>query len=147
MSDHVLLAQPEAPIVTFDGPAEPDELAALFADPFQTVLAFLGGLEGSPGHVGLLPLLVTPQGREEWGDFTAAARLLRRLGSTAVEVLPPRAELAGDVVQARLRGVEADTVSRNPVAVITLVWRPHIGRWLIDRFAEQPTAESLSPPP
>src|SRR3954447_19503680 len=112
-----------------------------FADPLTTSLAFLNALQhlGEGGET-LLERIVTPESRADWGDFQDTAADLERLGQWGVGSQPKRAVSAIDVAYTALlpevpNTPRSTTDPRAPtVAVITSVWRPERGLWMVHAF-------------
>jgi hypothetical protein len=104
-------------------------------------LAFVTALRNYETRRGVLPTLVTPESLPEWGDFWRPARYVRGLGDLAVGKQASRAEGAPDVAYGTVRR-EGDAA---PVAIVTLVWRPEYGKWLVHAFGDDPVPANVVP--
>lgn len=102
-------------------------------------------------HLDVLPLaaleqLVTPEARRDWGDFSAGRRFFLDQ-ALAVSTRALRPSDAHDVAYVKLvhdSGAYVSEVPREPLAYVTLVWRPDLGGWRIHRIGA-PAASSALP--
>jgi hypothetical protein len=120
-----------------DGPAEPSgnlqdaaEVARLFCEALMDPAHFRNTLES----------LVTPDSREYWGDFSVATRKLQQVPDwdTASVAEPAAGNPAVAYVGIFPSGAAGSMpYSGRPAgggAVVTLVWRDHLGAWLVHAF-------------
>jgi hypothetical protein len=121
------------------GPAEPSgnlqdaaEVARLFCEALMDPAHFRNTLES----------LVAPGSGEYWGDFGAAARELQHLPDW--DTAPVAEPAAGNPAVAYVGIFPAGAAGRTPgsgrpvdgAAVVTLVWRDHLGAWLVHAFGQ-----------
>jgi hypothetical protein len=89
-----------------------------------------------------LELLVTPESRPAWGNFGVAIALLHALDNPGMMQEGIRAQRDPDVCYMRvLRGVQrshevTDYVRLDDPLLMTLVWRPEFGRWMVHHFGD-----------
>jgi hypothetical protein len=105
--------------------------------PSTIALAFMSVMEDPTGWTEELRSIVTPESVDSWGDFSAAAAVVASINDWGLGSVPNAAYEAPDVAYVKiLRGVtesyqqEGDDLILVP-AVLTLVWRPEFGRWLV----------------
>lgn len=93
--------------------------------------------------------LVTPESKSAWGDFSAAADYLASIEDHAYGSFTNAAHDAPDVQYFKiLRNVQESyqVLDDQPVivaAVLTLVWRPEHGRWMVHSIGEPLLPEQL----
>lgn len=111
-------------------------------EPFFTVQAFVSGLHDDSTPSEVLRSAVTPESVEAWGDFSGVREYLKSLGDWGVGSYPAPAAGAPDVAYVKvLRDVPqtyrqtTDEMLLVP-AVLTLVWRPEVGFWLVHSIGE-----------
>lgn len=84
-----------------------------------------------------LDLLVTPESRPEWGNFSAVSQWLAGVQDAGIQSIGNRADGAKDVAYVGILGdspeiyrFTSDTVVQM-AGIVTLVWRPEFGRWMV----------------
>lgn len=109
-----------------------------FDHPMSAARAFMAGVSDLDNYRHLLPAVVTPESMVAWGDFTEVAARLDEIGDWGLGSLANPAPGARDVAYAKVVAGVRDTyrVETPEVAteVITLVWRPEVGHWLVHGF-------------
>lgn len=102
--------------------------------PSRLVTVFHDLLHSEERPVELLSRLVTPEMRDDWGDFSDASQFIVDQ-SIAISAPALRHKGAEDVAYVKLvpdDGVYLAEVPKDDVlAYVTLVWRPEKGGWLI----------------
>lgn len=125
---------------------EAAQVAAGIADsgadgsPVHAALTFCNALANRRRNRGALRMLVTPESLPAWGDFREAANGLADIPDWGFGTMANRA--AGDDAVAYfkiLSGVREDSIVLDAqvmfaAAIVTLVWRPEFGRWLVHAF-------------
>jgi hypothetical protein len=110
---------------------------------------FLSALSGDKNKVEQLPDLVTPESRASWGKFRRARMTLARIPDWGLLMT---GEAAIDDDSVRYHGILANTVTgkvgpddRIVVAesILTLVWRPEFGRWMVHHMGERIRPECI----
>jgi hypothetical protein len=132
-----------APDVEAAAAAAPPSLA----DPVSVGWLFLDALTDPLTKRDALELLVTPESREMWGDFAEAAATLMHMEAWGASSIAVQAMNAPDV---RYVKVIAGVTQQHQLVcdssaiysvVLTLVWRPEHGRWMVHAFS----ADYISP--
>jgi hypothetical protein len=106
-------------------------------DPLSVGMMFLNALEDHVHHPNALLTLTTPESHPAWGDFSETAEMLRSIDDYGVGSVANRAVDAPDVAYVKVfRGVTQphQVLDEQPVpaaAVMTLVWRPELDRWVV----------------
>jgi hypothetical protein len=106
-------------------------------DPVSVGLLFCNALEDPGSNLEVLELLSTPESRNAWGDFTAAGNMLQAIEDRGYGSMVNEAVGATDVCYFKILGGVSESfqvVDAQPVsaaAVLTLVWRPERGQWLV----------------
>jgi len=107
------------------------------ADPVSVGMMFCEALD-DPGHYRTALLrLTTPESHAAWGDFSAAAEGLRAMPNVGFGSMVNEAVGAPDVVYFKVLSdvVESyQVLDEQPVSlasIVTLVWRPERGQWLV----------------
>lgn len=119
-----------------------DDEGAAFRDPAMVAITFLTALSDREQYLPALFNLTTPESHESWGDFSDAAAALAAIEDWGLGSEPKAAQGAPDVVYASLLSgvVESFQVASDQMimgaAVITLVWRPEHGGWLVHAMGD-----------
>lgn len=118
--------------------------------PLLTAMLFVTTLEDEESDPQELRDLVTPESAEFWGDFDAARRMLKSIEKPGYGTTINRAPGAVDVGYFKiLENVEesfevhVETAVLVP-AVVTIIWRPEKGKWLVHQFGAPAEPEELS---
>lgn len=125
------------------------DLDAAQANPFAMAMTFIQGLQDRTEFLPALEAVTTPESRAAWGDFAEAAAALDSIEDWGIGSMPSRAEGASDVAYAVvLRSVgqgfqSLDEQVVDAAAIITLVWRPEFGRWLVHAFGHYVSPDEL----
>jgi hypothetical protein len=105
--------------------------------PSFSAMAFMSVMADPEDHAVALHSVVTPESIPAWGDFSETAAMLKEIGDWGVGSVPTAAEGAPDVAYVKiLRDVtetyqQQDDALIEVPAVITLIWRPEVGFWLV----------------
>lgn len=127
-------------------------MAALPPDhPVNIARVFFLGVRDENLAPEILEIIVTPESRRSWGDFSSTRDTIRSLAGAGIGSLAHRAHGADDVVYVNvLTGVSSGFTLTQPTPVegmvFTLVWRPeagHSGMWQIHQFGEYALPENL----
>jgi hypothetical protein len=124
-----------------------DEADASIPEPSSTNavavgMAFVSTLATDPLDLDGLAFLVTPESLPSWGDFSGPAAWLATIGDWGVGSVANEAIGAPDVAYVKIvRGVDqsCQVVDEQIIAVpgvVTLVWRPERGMWLVHAIGE-----------
>ena len=96
------------------------------------VAALLDERSEAPEH------LVTPESRKHWGDFSAARELLAAIPNRGIGSRANRAFDARDVAYVKILAevtrafvIKGEEQVVEVAAVVSLVWRPELGSWLV----------------
>ena len=93
--------------------------------------------------------LVTPESLDAWGDFSEAAKGLEAIQNPGFGSRANRAHDASDVAYVKiLSNIEQSyEVTEEQVvlaaAVVTLVWRPEFGQWMVHGLGDHIRPEGL----
>lgn len=124
--------------------------ASLHPDsPSFSAKVFANALRSPIRNAGLLAWLVAPESRAAWGEFEPAAALLRAMRQPGIGSNAAPAFDAPDVAYVKVMENVAEAFTLDePIfgtesAVITLVWRPEHGRWLVHGFGHYLRPEEL----
>jgi hypothetical protein len=105
--------------------------------PSFSAMAFMSVMANPEDHADALHSVVTPESIPAWGDFSETAAMLKEIVNWGVGSVPTAAEGAPDVAYVKiLRDVtetyqqQGDALVEVP-AVLTLIWRPEVGLWLV----------------
>lgn len=121
--------------------------------PLRAAAQFIAGvLLATPIDTRALERIVTPESRSSWGDFAAVRVLLEGIESAgfASDIPPPADPRDIDIAEVSIvSGVTAFTNLEpgdriEPQAVMTLVWRPEFGTWLVHAVGSRIPAERLA---
>ena len=116
--------------------------------PLTIALQFVSALDKEDDNSEWLGHLVTPESRENWGDFTSAKRAYRSINEPGFGSLVNRPDGASDVGYFKIlsdvtESYEVDQPRAVMIpAMITLVWRPEAGpadnpgMWLVHQFGD-----------
>lgn len=108
--------------------------------PSYSARVFANALRSPIKNSGLLAWLVTPESRASWGNFEKAATLLRSIKNPGIGSNATPAFDAPDVAYVKIMAdvTEAFTLDEpsfgTESAIVSLVWRPEHGRWLVHGF-------------
>lgn len=111
--------------------------AATLEDPVVVGNLFCSALDDHVHFRAALEKLTTPESRSAWGDFSAAADFLASIEDRGTGSVADRALGADDVAYFKiLRDVKQSyqVLDGQPMfvsGIITLVWRPEVGSWLV----------------
>lgn len=96
-----------------------------------------------------LEVLVTPESRPAWGGFDVAVGLFHSLENPGMVREASRSKRDPNVCYMRIaRGVQrshditAYTPLDNPL-IVTLVWRPEYGRWMVHHLGDPAEPSSI----
>lgn len=131
-----------------------DEAAAAMPEPgldnpVSVAALLLQGLADPQEYSNALHNLTTPESWPQWGDFGAAADSVAKLGSWSIGTVAEPAVGDPAVCYVKvLRDVdESYQVLRehivNVAAVVTLVWRPDAGAWLVHAIGDYVRPEGV----
>ena len=118
-------------------------------DPVSVGMMFLNALEDHVRYYNALLTLTTPESHPAWGDFSNAAEMLRSIDDYGVGSMANEAVGAPDVAYIKiLRGVTEpyEVVDAQPVmaaAIMTLVWRPELDRWVVHGIGDSLLPEQV----
>ncbi|HEX6967607.1 MAG TPA: hypothetical protein VF174_02085 [Micromonosporaceae bacterium] len=118
-------------------------------DPVSVSIMFCNALRDPRANLNALRFLTTPESHAAWGDFTSSSEFLKSIEDCGYGSQVNRAEGAPDVAYFKiLRGVTQSyqVLDEQPVlvaAVLTLVWRPERGQWLVHSIGEPLLPEQL----
>ncbi|WP_087872366.1 hypothetical protein [Arthrobacter globiformis] len=128
--------------MTRDFDLESEESQEIADDPRRIGYWFLRALHDRARSLDDLHLIVTPESRPLWGSFEIAAALLDSIEDPGMlqEAVYAHGDL--DVCYMRvIREAQAHLAQTPPAALddpllITLVWRPDHGRWMVHGFGD-----------
>ena len=133
--------------------SEEDAAAALpepsLDDPVAVGILFLKALRDPGQYSNALHNLVTPESLDAWGDFSEAAKGLEAIQNPGFGSRANRAHDASDVAYVKiLSNIEQSyEVTEEQVvlaaAVVTLVWRPEFGQWMVHGLGDHIRPEDL----
>jgi predicted nucleic acid-binding protein len=132
----------------------PDEAPAVLppedlTNPASVGLLFCQALADHRRYRPALGFLVTPESSPHWGDFSQAAAFLAEIEDHAYGSFTNPAHGAPDVQYFKiLRHVSEsyqllDDQIVGAAAVLTLIWRPEHGRWMVHSIGEFALPEQL----
>ncbi|MFC7848574.1 hypothetical protein ACFUTU_08880 [Arthrobacter sp. NPDC057388] len=125
--------------MTRDFDLESEETQEIADDPRRIGYWFFRALHDRARNLDDLHLIVTPESRPLWGSFEMAAALLDCIEDPGMlqEAVYAHGDL--DVCYMRIireaRDHTPTTVLDDPL-LITLVWRPDHGRWMVHHFGD-----------
>lgn len=133
---------------------ESDDAAVVFEGlgedhPVRRASLFIAALLDGRAGPDLLEQFVTPEVRDDWGDFSAAREGFQALDRYGIGSIANEAYGAPDVVYVKvLEHVDKgymipDGTVFEIAGVFTMVWRPEFGAWLIHRFGDYALPENL----
>ena len=106
-------------------------------NPVSVSLMFCEALEQPAQFLTALRALTTPESHDAWGDFEATGAFLRSIPDRGYGSVANPAHDAPDVCYFKILGgvVQSYEVLDDQVveaaAILTLVWRPEYGSWLV----------------
>lgn len=120
-----------------------------FTDPGEIAMAFITALGDPQEYQVALRSLTTPESHHLWGDFSEAAEGLAAIEDWGLGSVPTPALDDPNVVYAKvLSGVKENFQVQEEqlvfvAAMITLVWRPEVGHWLVHGFGQPIPADQV----
>ncbi|MFD1211000.1 hypothetical protein ACFQ36_02955 [Arthrobacter sp. GCM10027362] len=127
---------------TTDGEAAAQLPEFSFGNPLAVAMAFCHALDDHERYRPALSQLVTPESLPAWGDFSETAGFLRSLENVGYGSQVTPAVGDPDVVYFKiLSGVKQSYQALEDqvmdiAAIVTLVWRPEYGRWLVHAIGD-----------
>lgn len=119
-------------------------------DPVSVGVMFCNALAEDPVHWNnALRNLTTPESAESWGDFKAASRYLNSIEDMGYTNRVNFALGAPDVAYFKIVGdvrQSYEILDEQPVdcaAILTLVWRPEYGMWMVHDLGDYMKPEDL----
>lgn len=118
-------------------------------EPISVAMAFLSALDDPVRYRTALVNLTTPESHQAWGDFSEMAQVLSEIEDWGVASMVDEAVGDSDVVYAKvIRGVDQtyevlEEQVMNVAAIITLVWRPSFGRWMVHAVGDYVKPEDV----
>lgn len=134
--------------------ATPDEAADAIPEPDLTDPASVGvlfyqALQDPSEFQQVLAFLTTPESQSAWDDFAEAGEMLAAIEDHGIGTMVKEAQGDPSVAYAKiLRGITdsyevLDNQIINAAAVITLVWRPDFGRWMVHGIGDSILPEDV----
>lgn len=112
-------------------------------------IMFCKALRNPVEYQTALTQLVTPESLNDWGDFAAAGELLESIPEVGFGTLTNQAYGAPDVRYFKILSGVGDAymvVDEQPVmaaALLTMIWRPEHGRWMVHAMGDSLLPEHL----
>lgn len=125
-----------------------DELAMAWMDPIRVASMFFSAIADPQTFAVALRRMVTPESLESWGDFQSAADLFNSIPDPGMQTRAKSAHGDDEVKYVGVvYGVEEDFQMKGGAMVssqiITLVWRPEFGSWLVHHFGDYVLPENV----
>lgn len=117
--------------------------------PTNILILFMSALDDITENRDALSFLVTPESLSAWGDFSEAATFRDSIEDRGIGSIPKRAYGDDDVAYGAILGGVTDSFQMqseelvSAAAVVTMVWRPSFGRWMVHGFGDYIPADQV----